>query len=389
MTRSKPTIVDLFCGCGGFSLGAELAGFRSLVAIDIDPTLQSGFAKNFPLSKPIEGNVAEIGLADWSLLIGKARPDGIIGGPPCQGFSRIGKRRKEDPRNTLIHHFYRHINLLQPKFFVMENVEGLLDDENIGVLMSAIETVSDTYTIIGPFVVNAADFGAATNRYRTVIVGYNPNEIDALEQSSFDGVVLAKSATVRDAISDLPNPIAMDPKDKTNLGWAAYPAATSRTLSQYARGLRRAPPQGLGWKEARERQKAGFVSGMFETVHSPVVATRYAETLGGKCDPISKSHRLQWGGQCTTLRAGTGSDKGSFQAVRPLHPAEGRVITVREAARMQAFPDWFIFHPTKWHSFRMIGNSVSPSVSYRILSTIFESLGYITEDGAPVIQYAA
>ncbi|KAA1337570.1 DNA cytosine methyltransferase, partial [Escherichia coli] len=72
-----------------------------------------------------------------------------------------------------------------------------------------------------------------------------------------------------------------------------------------------------------------------------------------------------------TLRAGTGADKGSHQAVRPLHPDSGRVITVREAARLQGFPDWFCFHPTKWHSFRMIGNSVSPIVSKAILSKIF------------------
>lgn len=374
MNNLRPSVIDLFCGCGGFSLGAELAGFQSLVAIDIEPTLQSSFGRNFPLSKPVEADVSDINRADWSLLIGDRRPDGIIGGPPCQGFSRIGKRSKDDPRNTLIHHFYRHVNLLQPKFFVMENVEGLLDEENIGVLEAAIETVTNRYTVLGPFVINAADFGAATNRRRTVVVGYDKNELE-LEQCLFDQVAVAKKATVRDAISDLPSPVPRNPRDKTDFGWANYRSTSPASISEYAKSLRQLPPMGLGWADATERLSSGAVSGMFETRHTQAVAKRYGATPNGTSDAISKSYRLSWDGQCPTIRAGTGSEKGAFQAVRPLHPSEPRVITVREAARMQAFPDWFLFHPTVWHSFRMIGNSVSPSVSFGILSTIMGKLG--------------
>ncbi len=139
------TVVDLFCGCGGFSLGAEQAGFHTLAAIDIDPTLQSGYRRNFPGTRAIEASVADIEASDWRHLIGKNRPDGLIGGPPCQGFSWIGKRRKDDPRNTLLHHFYRHVDILRPKFFVMENVEGLLSSENVGVLSDAIERIAKRY----------------------------------------------------------------------------------------------------------------------------------------------------------------------------------------------------------------------------------------------------
>jgi DNA (cytosine-5)-methyltransferase 1 len=106
------------------------------------------------------------------------------------------------------------------------------------------------------------------------------------------------------------------------------------------------------------------------TRHKREIARRYALIPGGKSDPITKSYKLMWDGQCPTLRAGTGQERGAFQAVRPLHPSKGRVITVREAARLQGFPDWFTFHPTKWHSFRMIGNSVSPLVSKGLLSAI-------------------
>jgi DNA (cytosine-5)-methyltransferase 1 len=364
------TVVDLFCGCGGFSLGAELAGFRSLAAIDIDPTLQSGYRRNFPRTRAIQASVADIDRSDWAELIGKTRPDGLIGGPPCQGFSRIGRRRKDDPRNGLLHHFYRHVELLRPKFFIMENVEGLLDEGNIAELTTALERVQGRYRVLGPMVVNAAHFGAATTRKRVVVIGYDPADVDPLSLDRFERPAPRKLATVRDAIADLPSP---KPEVKGEFGWAKY-SIGRKHLTAYARHLRAAPPAGLGWSDAVARHAEGFVSGVVATRHSPEISRRYAVLPAGKSDPITKSYRLDWNGQCPTLRAGTGADKGAFQAVRPLHPGKGRVITVREAARLQGFPDWFVFHPTKWHSFRMIGNSISPMVSAALLATISEKL---------------
>lgn len=370
MPSMSATLIDLFCGCGGFSLGAELAGFHPLVAIDNNPVLQSSYKKNFPRTRAIEGDVSEISKSDWRQLVGNVRPDGIIGGPPCQGFSRIGRRSKEDPRNTLIYHFYRHVHELHPKFFVMENVEGLLDENSRSVLTSAIELVSGRYRILGPLVINAAHFGAATNRRRVIVVGYDPDDCDTLPLMQLQPIP-GRLTTVKDAISDLPCP--MNCSEQTDdFDWAKYPVKANRHLSDYARALRTPPPKGLGWIEAIRCHEKGFVSGLRATRHTVAVARRYAEIEGGKIDPISKSSRLEWHGQCPTLRAGTGAEKGAFQAVRPIHPSEGRVITVREAARMQAFPDWFVFHPTKWHSFRMIGNSVSPSVSFGVLSEILK-----------------
>jgi DNA (cytosine-5)-methyltransferase 1 len=368
-----PTIIDLFSGCGGFSLGAELAGFQSIAAIDIDSTLQSSFGKNFPKAKPIQGNVAEILKSDWNQLIGHVRPTGIIGGPPCQGFSRIGKREKNDPRNDLIHHYYRHVSELSPKFFVMENVQGLLDDDNIETLMNGIDQVSGKYTILGPFIVNAANFGAATNRHRVVVIGYDPDEMSPLTIENFYPLKKIKPTTIKDAILDLPSPI-LDPKNSLDYGWASYPLLERSQLSAYAKRMRKLPPRGLGWSESIARLKEGYLSGLTETKHTEIVSARYAKTECGKSDPVSKSYKLHWDGLSPTLRAGTGSDKGSFQAVRPLHPSEGRVITVREAARIQGFPDWFVFHPTKWHSFRMIGNSVSPLMSEGLLAPIFKNV---------------
>ena len=363
------TAIDLFCGCGGLSLGAELSNFRSLVAVDIDPTLQSAYRRNFPASRAIGADTQEINGADWRHLIGRVRPSLIIGGPPCQGFSWIGKRRRDDPRNTLIYDFYRHIDLLRPKLFLMENVEGLLHPDAAHLLAAGLDRIAGRYLILGPLTFSAAQFGAPTNRRRVIVIGYDPQDVDSIIADELRPSEPERLVTVRDAIADLPNPIS-DAGDRMDFGWAKYPARALNALSEYARRLRNRPPAGLGWREAIDRHSEGYISGLTETRHSRKVARRYAAVPAGREDETTKSVRLEWDGQCPTLRAGTGSEKGAFQAVRPLHPGKSRVITVREAARLQGFPDWFVFHPTKWHSFRMIGNSVCPQLPQGLLAKL-------------------
>lgn len=369
MPSDTPTLVDLFSGCGGFGLGGEMAGFHSVVAIDKDATLQSAYRKNFPNTQIVTCDLAKLDENGWKLLLKGKSIDGVIGGPPCQGYSRQGHSDPTDERRTLLHHFFRNVNIISPKFFVMENVEGLMDKKNRYELSNALKIVDDKYTILEPFVVDASDHGAPTRRRRVVVIGYNAAEIGEIKMSDFTPP--NESARVKDAIADMPPPIPQN-KDKQDYGWAAYRPTTA--LSTYAQKMRMPPKKGLGSTEAIEKLNKGKTSGHFETVHSGQVAHRYATTPNGKIDKISKSKKLAWDGLCPTLKAGTGSDRGSHQAVRPLHPDVGRVITVREAARLQGFPDWFCFHPTKWHSFRMIGNSVSPIVSEAILTTIMKSL---------------
>ena len=204
-------------------------------------------------------------------------------------------------------------------------------------------------------------------------MGYDPNEIDPIVPKMLQPQPPQELVTVRDAIADLPGPIS-EIKAHGEFGWARYPSRAVHRLTEYAQRLRSLPPIGLGWSEAVELHQNGFVSGLVETRHSGKVARRYRVTECGKSDPVTKSYRLEWSGQCPTIRAGTGSDKGAFQSVRPLHPGKGRVITVREGARLQGFPDWFVFHPTKWHSFRMIGNSVSPFVSGGLFKKIAQKI---------------
>jgi DNA (cytosine-5)-methyltransferase 1 len=371
MTRSALSCIDLFSGCGGFGLGAELAGYDVIAAVDLEPNLQSSYRLNFPKTQTLLADISQLDKSAWGFVLGKDKPrlDLLIGGPPCQGFSRIGLRQKDDPRNTLINHYFRHVRLLRPRVFMMENVEGLMDGCNIGVLHEALASLPSYYEIVGPLVVNAADLGAPTKRKRVIVVGYDKRDVDRIDAEAFRSLHVQHAVNVREAIADLPSPIP-DKKRKADFGWDAYPSFGEEKLSNYARAQRTLPDRPIGWHVALTELSQGRVSGLLATNHSDQVMDRFIETAQGAVEPISRYPKLSWTGQCPTLRAGTGADKGSFQAMRPIHPTQPRVITVREAARLQGFPDWFVFHPTKWHSFRMIGNSVSPVVSQAILSLL-------------------
>lgn len=367
-----PHIIDLFCGCGGFGLGAELAGFRSIAAIDIDETLQSAYKYNFPETRVIQGDLSTMNQNSWRLILNNGQADGVIGGPPCQGFSRIGVRNPNDPRRSLLNDFFRHINILQPKFFVMENVEGLLDKSNRYELEVALSIVDQRYTVLSPFIIDASNYGAPTKRKRVIVVGFDKNCFtQPLIKADFLPSNLLTQTTVREAILDLPSPF-----DQTEVisdfGWKSY--RSNKNLSSYAQMLRAQPCNHIGNPEAKGKLKRRMTSGHFNTSHGEEVKSRFRTLKMGQIDKVGRAKRLDWDGLCPTLRAGTGVDKGSYQATRPIHPSEDRVITVREAARLQGFPDWFCFHYTKWHSFRMIGNSVSPIVSKYVLSKIKEKL---------------
>jgi DNA (cytosine-5)-methyltransferase 1 len=345
--------IDLFCGTGGFSHGAHAAGFEVAAAFDSDPTLTSSFRYNFPRTKLVLGDLSrETGARILKVVGGPV--DLVFGGPPCQGFSSIGRRRKDDPRRTLLGHFFRLISEVRPKAFVMENVQGLAYRDALPELQRALTAVPAAYKVLGPLVLDAADFGAATTRKRVFVVGYDESACHPISEADI-ARRKTTSATVADALSGLVE--AQKLVDEEGFDIWQIPEATQ--LSSYA---------------ARLADNDRRFTGNRRTSHSNAVRDRFATVHQGGVDPIGRHHRLSWGGQCPTLRAGTGSDMGSYQSVRPLHPDEPRVITVREAARLQGFPDRHLFHPTIWHSFRMIGNSVSPFIAECVLGAVAEKL---------------
>ena len=217
-----------------------------------------------------------------------------------------------------------------------------------------------------PIKLTAMEFGVPTTRKRVFFFGYLEGEIDLVKSTEFADSN-AKPVRVKDALEGLPqeiDPLWLQEKD----GWQEIEKVVEGDFGSKLYGH---IPEGVGDIEAIARlQQKSEVSGCLGTRHTKKVLDRYSKIKPGETDPISRSPRLNSNGFCPTLRAGTGKDKGSRQAVRPLHPTENRVITPREAARLQGFPDWFQFHPTKWHSFRQIGNSVSPILAEHILNVI-------------------
>ena len=373
MSKNVPKVIDLFSGAGGLSLGAARAGFEICGAVDSDPRALGVHAKNFPGTLHSEADVSELTGHSLGRLFGlpSGTVTGIVGGPPCQGFSNMGRRDLSDTRNRLFAHFFRVVNEARPSFFLAENVMGIFQKQYAEMVESSLEQVSRNYVILDPIKICAADYGAPTSRTRVFFFGYLPDEMETMTAESFDAPCDVEPVMVRDALDGLP--VHVDPKwQREEDGWRQ---SESRGTGYFSVRLQGCVPLGVGDQAALQRLASeGLSSGTLGTLHSPEVATRYAALKHGERDSVSKSQRLDPEGFCPTLRAGTGPERGSYQAVRPIHPVAPRVITPREGARLQGFPDWFTFSPSKWHSFRQIGNSVSPIVAERVLSVIRASL---------------
>jgi len=351
-----------------------MAGFRVLGAVDKDDDLVSSYPKNFPTIPVVKLDLSSTAPSELLKSIGISSQQvlGIVGGPPCQGFSYIGKRDPNDPRNFLVYKFFEFVIGIKPGFFVFENVPGLLTEPFVKVLEASLELVTThgIYEVQGPTILDAADFGAATQRPRVFVIGYRSQYMEEIDLTPIQNHLSTRQATVQDAILDVPSP-SQATKGENGDYWGRY---TSEPISDLAIFARKLPPRGLASEHVRETCSVGLVSGLQPTNHTQRVLQRFSRLRQGERDEVYRSSRLSWQAPSPVLRAGTGKERGSFQALRPIHPSEHRVITVREAARIQGFPDWFQFHRTKWHSFRMIGNSVSPLVSTAMLSQVRKSL---------------
>lgn len=367
--RVKPAVVDLFCGAGGFSLGAARAGFDVRAGIDNDPEALRIHKLNFGETQHLEADISNLSGQAIKDLFGFKNGDltGIIGGPPCQGFSFIGKNDHRDLRNKLFVHFFRIVAEAKPKFFLAENVPGIMDDKNKRLREKAFRLIEGQYVFLAPLTKAANEYGAPTSRTRVFFFGYLRDEMADSTEEDFEPPTDVEEVFVGDALKGLPIKIKPEWQSEAD----SWRIARVYGSSYYHARLQGRIPLRVGDRKAIEILKTKLrASGSFGTAHSKDIINRFAAIEPGKRDPVSKSHRLDSFGFCPTIRAGTGPADGRFQAVRPIHPTEDRVITPREAARLQGFPDWFQFSPTKWHSFRQIGSSVSPILAEYILKTI-------------------
>jgi DNA (cytosine-5)-methyltransferase 1 len=357
----RPIGIDLFAGAGGLSLGFEQAGFDVVAAAEIDPIHCATHEFNFPDCKTLCRDVSTLTGKEIRAAagIGKRDVDVVFGGAPCQGFSMIGKRALDDPRNALVGHFVRIVREILPKYFVFENVKGLTLGQHRKFLDELVTTLSSDFDVLLPYrVLNAADYGVPQDRRRLFLIGARKG----LRLPTYPEPELR--VTTREAIADIP-----DAEQFPALVAGDSVRTEFRVASAYARGLRELgnKPVHFGY---RRRYDPNILTSSMRADHTKESRRRFAETEYGQTEPISRFHKLDPNGVCNTLRAGTNTDRGAFTSPRPIHYLYARCITVREAARLHSYPDWFRFHVTKWHGFRQIGNSVPPALGRAVASSI-------------------
>lgn len=380
----RPVAVDLFAGAGGLSLGFEQAGFDVKVAVELDPIHCAVHEFNFPDCKVICGSVAAMPAERIAALLDERPPDVVFGGPPCQGFSTIGQRMLDDPRNSLVFHFVRMVRDLKARYFVMENVPGLAMGDHRKLLEELVaEFQSIGYDVLLPWkILNATHFGVPQSRRRLFLIGWRRGERPAAYPEPTHDThggkfgALPPCPDVADAIGDLP-----DADEFNELLESDEVAPEERIFtwpSPYAAVLRGMEPD-PGDLSYPRRYDPKILTSSMRTVHSEDVKQRFIETPNGGTVPKCRHHKLRPHGFANTLRAGTGRDKGSRTSPRPIHPHQPRVITVREGARLHSYPDWFRFHATKWHGFREVGNSVPPLLGRAVGRSIVEALGVVPE----------
>ena len=320
--------------------------------------------------------------------IGNEAVDVVMGGPPCQGFSLIGHRVLDDPRNGLVFHFLRIVEELKPRTFVMENVPGMATGQHTRLLSELIEGFRRAgYAIrIPPRILNAANYGVPQDRRRLFLLGArrgtslpdypSPQSILPMRSSSngnghLDFMDLPSCPTVWEAIGDLP--LNIDEYDAL-LEMDELRAKLPKAFG-YAALLRNQGARDGDYSYPREFDER-VLTGCLRAKHTPLSRKRFGATQAGTTEPVSRFFKLSKEGVCNTLRAGTASDRGAFSAPRPIHPVHARCISVREAARIHSYPDWFRFHSTIWHGFRQIGNSVPPLLACAVGSAVREALAW-------------
>lgn len=355
--RSGPTVLDLFCGAGGMGLGFAQAGFRIIAGADCDVDAAATYEENLG-TRVLLANLATLHPADLIRQIGLSagEPDILIGGPPCQGFSRMRNGAGEkDPRNGLILRYAEFVKVLRPRFAVFENVPGLARSEHgrrfQDALISALEGVG--YAAVR-WEMDAADYGTPQHRVRVIVVaGRNlvappmpwPTH-GAPDSQPVKSGFRKRWPTVRDAIGRYPEPGTESAAALHN----HWPGELSERVLNFIRAV---PHDGGGRKQVP--RDLWLPCHLSHSGHSDVYS------------------RLRWDTPSVTITSGCcNPSKGRF-----VHPDQDRAITPREAAALQGFPDTFRFMAAKVPT--QIGNAVPPplarALAERLAETIAEAPG--------------
>jgi DNA (cytosine-5)-methyltransferase 1 len=328
--KEKPTVVSLFSGAGGLDKGLEMAGFRTVFATDLHEPHCETLRRNFPGAVVVCAKIAD--LTGDKILRALNRTKGeidlVAGGPPCQSFSILGKRLSlQDPRGALVYDFVRIIQQVQPRAFLFENVRGITTvngGRDWHELLSYFREQTDYE--IDSALLNAVDFGVPQFRERVFVVGFR------------DG-----------------------------LGGYSWPSETHVPADQELLIKAGLKPY-VTVEQALKR--LDHLPNHLKRIHGPRVAGRYSRTPPGGRDRTDHTDRLELDKPAGTVLVGSSAGGG-----RPhIHPVEHRHITVREAARLQSFPDDFVFESTPTWQYRQVGNAVPPRLAQSIGERIREAL---------------
>ena len=372
MSEKKKILIDLFCGAGGLSLGFEMANFKVGLAIELEENYHNAYKRNHPETLSLNKDITDLNCKDISNKYLKNKEiEGIIGGPPCIGFSTVGNRRPDDPRNMLIFYFIQWIEYFKPKFFVMENVPGILSMGRGKV----VEKIVDLYKEIGytcrKETLLAADYGVPQLRQRVFFIGTHGKSVYSLkfQKTNKNNIAmkleLGKNAlpsylTVQDAISDILN-IEPFTKKRTDEMIKKY---SHQPKTQYQKYL---------------RQNSIGIYDHFAPNHNELVRNRISHIKQGmNHSSLPKEYQLKGGypniygrlhltspADTITGNCGCVSAPGRF-----IHPTQDRAISVREAARLQSFPDIYRFCGNMRDKYRQIGNAVPPLMAFALAKSI-------------------
>jgi DNA (cytosine-5)-methyltransferase 1 len=380
----RPSVLDLFAGAGGFSLGLHWAGWRTAVAIDHDPvtveTLQANFSHlgTVALLRDLGKLTPKKLDADLAQLNIERQFDAIVGGPPCQGWSNVGrgklrslktKSRRDvhgDPRNNLYENFLRTIDHFRPKVAVMENVPGMLSHNGTNVAELIAEWMEGIDYTTTWAVLNAMDYGVPQVRHRLFFVGVRKDlnvEFHFPKWSTPDGERIYPLTTVRDAIADLP------PLQNGGRQWI-LPYTEKRSISGYGKLMRKLSDRNTVFDHVCRKQNDDDLEafrlmkqgGLYRDL--PARLKRYREDIFD-----DKYKKLYWDRQSWCVTAHLSKD-----CYTHIHPSQARTISVREAARLQSFPDSFYFGGSMGNKFQMIGNAVPPLLAQRIGAAVLEQV---------------
>ena len=376
------TCIDLFCGCGGFTLGMERAGFLTLAAADSNHEAITVFRSNFPsVAHIFHQDLTTFAPAEMAQIIGAQEVDVIVGGPPCQGFSTVrqrdgsnsGPRMVQDKRRHLYQDFLRYVGFFKPKVFVMENVLGIKSAAG-GKFFTKVQKEARVmgYRVHGR-VEKAAKLGVPQKRQRQLIIGtrldipgYFRGELEPAPRINvaIDGTKgLKEEITLWEAIGDLP-PLATGTGSEDSDYDADRFAKQCRAYGgRYLLDVLDVDPlKRLTAHVARphsERDLRDFAR-LRKGEHCAQAMKRgekfeFPYDKKSFRDRYTRQHRNE---TCSTIVAHLSKDGLMF-----IHPTQNRSLTAREAARVQSFPDWFQFPVARTQQFRLIGNAVPPLVA--------------------------